>query len=99
MSTEAKVGAFVIVSLLVLGATVYFIHTTQNVKGQVIFKTYFRYAGGLSSGAPVLFGGIKVGQVTAVGPSTEDPTRVEIVFDVQSGTPLNQNSTARRWIS
>ena len=95
MSTEAKVGAFVIVSLLVLGATVYFVHTTQNVKGQVAFKTYFRYAGGLAPGAPVLFGGIKVGQVTSVGPSTEDPTRIKIVFDVKRDTPVNQNSTAR----
>jgi phospholipid/cholesterol/gamma-HCH transport system substrate-binding protein len=95
MSTEAKVGAFVIVSVLLLGATVYFVHTTQNVKGQVPFKTYFRYAGGLAPGAPVLFGGIKVGQVTAVRPSTEDPTRIEIEFDVKSGIPVNQNSTAR----
>jgi len=95
MSTEAKVGAFVIVSLLVLGATVYFVQTTQNVKGQVELKTYLRYAGGLAPGAPVLFGGIKVGQVSAVKPSTEDPTRIEIVFDVKHGTPVNQNSTAR----
>ena len=70
MSTEAKVGAFVLVSLLVLGTTIYFVHTTHNLKGQVAFKTYFRYAGGLAPGAPVLFGGIKVGQVTAVRPST-----------------------------
>jgi len=94
VSTEAKVGAFVIVSLLVLGATVYFVHTTQNVKGQVVFKTYLRYAGGLAPGALVLFGGIKVGEVNAVGPSLKDPTRIEIVFNVKSGTPVNRNSTA-----
>ena len=43
----------------------------------------------------MLFGGIKVGQVTAVRPWSEDPTRIEIVFAVKSGTPLNQKSTAR----
>jgi len=95
MSTEAKVGAFVLLSLLVLGATIYFVHTTHNLKGQVAFKTYFRYAGGLAPGAPALFGGIKVGQVTAVRPSTEDPTRIEIMFAVKSGIPVNQDSTAR----
>ena len=95
MSTEAKVGAFVLLSLLVLGATIYFVHTTHNLKGQVAFKTYFRYAGGLAPGAPALFGGIKVGQVTAVRPSSEDPTRIEIMFDVKSGIPVNQDSTAR----
>jgi phospholipid/cholesterol/gamma-HCH transport system substrate-binding protein len=95
MSTEAKVGAFVIVSLVVLGLSVYFVNHTQNVKGQVAFKTYFRYAGGLAAGAPVLFGGIKVGQVDALAPSAEDPTRIEVRFNVKAGTPLNQNSIAR----
>jgi len=95
MTTEAKVGAFIITSLLILGSATYFVHTTQTVRGQVPYKTYLRYAGGLTPGAAVLFGGIKVGQVTAVQPWSEDPTRIEIVFAVKSGTPVNQKSTAR----
>ena len=95
MTTEAKVGAFVIASVLVLGSATYFVRTTQTVRGQVPYKTHLRYAGGLAPGAAVLFGGIKVGQVTAVRPWSEDPTRIEIVFAVKSGTPLNQKSTAR----
>jgi ABC-type transporter Mla subunit MlaD len=95
MSTEAKVGTFVIVSLLVLGMSTYWVTHTQNVKGQVVFKTYFRYAGGIAPGASVLFGGVKVGQVDAVQPSAEDPTRIEVTFNVKGGTPLNVNSTAR----
>jgi phospholipid/cholesterol/gamma-HCH transport system substrate-binding protein len=95
MSNEAKVGAFVIVSMLVLGLCVYFVTRTQTVKGQLVFKTYFRYAGGLAPGNSVLFGGIKVGQVDEVGPSAEDPTRIEIRFNVRAGTPLNENSMAR----
>jgi ABC-type transporter Mla subunit MlaD len=95
MSTEAKVGAFVIATMLVLAVGVYLIHNTQEVKGQVIFKTYFRYAGGLAPGAAVLFGGIKIGEVTAVGPSASDPTWIEVTFNVKSGTPINESSTAR----
>ena len=45
MSTEAKVGLFVVISLVVLGATAYLVHTTQNVRGQVVYTTYFRSAG------------------------------------------------------
>src|SRR5262249_19777038 len=82
MSTEAKVGAFVIVSILVLGLSVYWVTHTQNVKGQVVFKTYFHFAGGLAPGASVLFGGIKVGQIEEVRPSAEDPTRIEVAFNV-----------------
>jgi phospholipid/cholesterol/gamma-HCH transport system substrate-binding protein len=95
MSTEAKVGAFVIGTMLVLAVGVYLIQSTQEVKGQVSFKTYFRYAGGLAPGATVLFGGIKVGEVTSVKPSAGDPTQIEVTFNVKSGTPINRNSTAK----
>ena len=95
MSTEAKVGVFVIASLAVLGSAIYFVRTTQTVRGQVPYRTYLRYAGGLAPGAVVLFGGIKVGQVTAVRPAAGDPTRIEIAFDVRTGTPINDKSTAQ----
>jgi phospholipid/cholesterol/gamma-HCH transport system substrate-binding protein len=42
-----------------------------------------------------LFGGIKVGNVTAVRPDAQDPTRIEILMDVKIGTPLNTNSVAK----
>ncbi len=95
MTTEAKVGVFVIAGLLSLGSATYFVHTTQTVRGQVPYNTHLRYAGGLAPGAAVLFGGIKVGQVTAVRPWSEDPTQIEIVFALKSGTPVNMKSTAR----
>jgi virulence factor Mce-like protein len=94
MTTEAKVGAFVIASVLVLGSATYYVHNTQTARAQVAYKTRLRYAGGITNGAAVLFGGIKVGQVTAVEPWSEDPTRIEILFAVKSGTPLNRKSTA-----
>lgn len=94
MTTETKVGTFVIASLIALGSATYFVHTTQTGRAQMAYKARLRYAGGITSGAAVLFGGIKVGQVTAVGPWSEDPTRIEILFAVKSGTPLNQKSTA-----
>jgi len=59
MTTEAKVGVFVIVSILVLTGTVAFVLITKSVKGQVPYKTYLSNAGGLGPGADVLFGGIK----------------------------------------
>ena len=73
MTTEAKVGAFVIASALVLASATYFVQNTQTVRGQVAYNTHLRNAGGLAPGAGVLFGGIKVGQVTAVRPWSEDP--------------------------
>jgi ABC-type transporter Mla subunit MlaD len=43
----------------------------------------------------VLYGGINVGKITAVRPWAEDPTRIEILFDVKSDTPLNEGSVAK----
>jgi ABC-type transporter Mla subunit MlaD len=94
MTTEAKVGAFVIFSTLVLGSATYLVRSTQTGRAQVPYKTHLHYAGGLNAGAPVLFSGIKVGQVTSVEPWSDDPTQIEIGFTVKSGIPLNQTSTA-----
>jgi hypothetical protein len=95
MSLEAKVGVFVIASVLVLGATVYSVRTTQDVRGQVVYTTYLRHAGGIAQGTPVLFAGIRVGQVMSVGPSPADPTRIEVTFAVKADTPVNAASVAR----
>jgi phospholipid/cholesterol/gamma-HCH transport system substrate-binding protein len=73
----------------------FYLTQTQNVKGQVAFKTYFRFAAGLAPGASVMFGGIKVGQVDDVRSSAEDPTQIQVSFNVKAGTPLNENSKAR----
>ena len=95
MTTETKVGVFVITALVLLAATIYGVHSTRTVRGQVRFTTYLRDAGGLDADTSVLFGGIKVGQITAVRPDTNDPTRIEIAFEVKSGTPMNAQSKAR----
>ncbi len=95
MNTEAKVGAFVLVCAAVLLASVYHVSNAQIKGKRTPYRTYLRYAGGLVPGADVLFGGIKVGQVTAVQPDPQDPTRIEILLDVREGTPLNAKSVAK----
>jgi ABC-type transporter Mla subunit MlaD len=43
----------------------------------------------------VLFGGIRVGQVTGVQPAPADPTQIEVRFAVQPGTPVNEKCIVR----
>jgi phospholipid/cholesterol/gamma-HCH transport system substrate-binding protein len=95
VSVEAKVGTFVMVCLLLLGMTVYYVGNNQWGSHVTPYKTYLRYAGGVAPGTGVLFGGIEAGRVTAVQPSSEDPTRIEILFQVKEGTPINENSVAK----
>jgi len=95
MSTEAKVGAFVLGSFSVLAFTVIHLLNAQLSGHTAAYRTYLHYAGGLESGAQVLFGGINVGRVTAVRPAASDPTKIEILLDVKEDTPLNEKSTAK----
>jgi phospholipid/cholesterol/gamma-HCH transport system substrate-binding protein len=95
MKTEAKVGAFVLICAAILLITIYQVSNAAMKGAHVSYRTYLRYAGGLEPGADVLFGGIKVGAVTAVRPDPQDPTRIEILMDVKQGTPLNAKSVAK----
>ena len=95
MSVEAKVGSFVILCLVLLGATVYYVGNEHWSRHMRPYKTYLRYAGGVAPGTHVLFGGIDAGKVTAVRPSSADPTRIEIAFELTEGTPVNEKSVAK----
>lgn len=95
MNLEAKVGSFVILCLLLLGATVYYVGNEHWSRHTTPYRTYLRYAGGIAPGTHVLFGGIDAGEVTAVRPSGADPTRIEIALEVAEGTPVNENSVAK----
>jgi len=95
MTTEAKVGAFVLGCFSVLAFTLIYLINAQLGLHTVPYRSYLRYAGGLEPGAFVLFGGINVGKVTAVRPAASDPTKIEILLDVKENTPLNEKSVAK----
>jgi phospholipid/cholesterol/gamma-HCH transport system substrate-binding protein len=94
MTTEAKVGAFVLACLAILGVTIVYL-MAPRFGGSQHYRTYLQYAGGLEPGAPVLFGGINAGQVTAVRPWATDPTRIEVLLEIKNGTPVNEQSVAK----
>jgi phospholipid/cholesterol/gamma-HCH transport system substrate-binding protein len=95
VTTEAKVGAFVLGCFSLLAFTLIYLINAQLGEHAVPYRTYLRYAGGLEPGASVLFGGITVGKVTAVRPASSDPTKIEILLDVKDNTPLNEKSVAK----
>jgi ABC-type transporter Mla subunit MlaD len=95
VTTEAKVGAFVLGCLAILAVIIIYLLNAQFGGNMVPYRTYLRYAGGLEPGASVLFGGINAGKVTAVRPWATDPTRIEILLEVKQGTPLNEKSVAK----
>ena len=95
MTTEARVGAFVLGCAAILAFTIIHLVNAQLSGHTAPYRTYLRYAGGIEPGAQVLFGGINVGKITAVRPWTSDPTKIEILLDVKENTPLNEKSVAK----
>jgi phospholipid/cholesterol/gamma-HCH transport system substrate-binding protein len=95
VTTEAKVGAFVLGCAAILAFTIIHLVNAQLSGHAAPYRTYLRYAGGIEPGAQVLFGGINVGKITAVRPWTSDPTKIEILLDVKDNTPLNEKSVAK----
>ena len=95
MTTEAKVGAFVLGCLSILAFTLIYLINAQFSRDVVPYRTYLHYAGGLEAGGSVLFGGITAGKVTAVRPWKTDPTQIEILLEVKQDIPLNEKSVAK----
>jgi phospholipid/cholesterol/gamma-HCH transport system substrate-binding protein len=92
MSKELKVGAFVLVSLLIFLSTLVYVDQLSGV--HIPYKTYFRYVGGVDPGSTVRFGGMKVGSITAIHQWGEDPTKIEVLLEVRGGVPVNADSIA-----
>lgn len=95
MTTEAKVGVFVLICVGILGSTLVALLTPQLRGSMLPYHTYLRYAGGLAPGANVLFGGIVAGRITGVHPAQSDPTRIEIAVELKPGIPVNEKSVAK----
>ncbi len=94
MSNEAKVGLFVIAALAIFVVTFLSVATVQLSGERVEYRAFFKFAGGMSAGDSVRFGGLQAGVIRSVGRSEDDPTVAEVVFQLRAGTPVNEESYA-----
>jgi phospholipid/cholesterol/gamma-HCH transport system substrate-binding protein len=89
------VGAFVILlGGALLSVLVWLAAGTQK-------KTYDRYVAyvsesvsGLNTDAPVKYRGVGVGNVAAIELDHDNPERVQLLFDIERGTPIKQDTVA-----
>ena len=95
MTTEAKVGIFVIASLAIVIYTLVRLVNAEFRGGGVHYRTYLHFAGGLEAGNDVLYAGITAGKITAVRPWAKDPTSIEILLELKKGFPVNEKSVAK----
>jgi len=93
---EIKVGAVVAVgALLFLLALVFVGGANLLRKKKVEYTAFFKFAGGLEPGSLVRYGGLKVGAIESASLDTTDPGRIRVVLQIDPGTPVKTNSTAR----
>ena len=91
---QVWVGAFVLIAAGVLVGVVLSVAGAFGKDG-VTHRSYFKFASGLSSAAPVRYGGLLAGKVEKLRVDPGDSTRIEIEFSVGPEIPVKTDSVAK----
>jgi phospholipid/cholesterol/gamma-HCH transport system substrate-binding protein len=94
MRERTLVGLFVLIAVGLLVGTMLVISGGVGAES-VSHRAYFKFAGGVQSGAPVRYGGLTVGKVTRVRVDPGNSTRIEIDIAVDHDAPLKTDSVAK----
>jgi phospholipid/cholesterol/gamma-HCH transport system substrate-binding protein len=94
MRERTLVGLFVLIAVGMLVGTMLVISGGLGIS-TVSHRAYFKFAGGVQSGAPVRYGGLTVGKVTRVRVDPGNSTRIEIDVAVDRDAPLKTDSVAK----
>jgi len=98
METKANyivIGLFTLFAILGAFGFVYWFQHIGGVGEQAIYRVVFEEsAGGLRTGAAVLFNGIRVGEVTDLRLNAENPREVMATISVAATTPIRADTTA-----
>jgi phospholipid/cholesterol/gamma-HCH transport system substrate-binding protein len=96
METRAPfvvIGAFVLAAIVAVFGFVYWLNNTGGLGPRTSYHVQFEGSvPGLLVGAGVLFNGIRVGEVTALGLAPDSPRRVDATISVASATPVRADT-------
>jgi phospholipid/cholesterol/gamma-HCH transport system substrate-binding protein len=85
----ALIGLFIVAAIVGAFGFVYWLHNAAGLQDRTIYRVRFENSvSGLLSGAPVLFNGIRVGEVRDLQLNTENPRQVLATIAVATGTPV-----------
>src|ERR1700674_4267745 len=98
METRAShLAVGTVVMLLIFGAFGFVIWHSKHAQRVAMVSHYTRFAGtvqGLQVGTSVLFGGIPIGQVTAIDVDPQEPSLVRVDMTVSADAPIRTDSVA-----
>jgi phospholipid/cholesterol/gamma-HCH transport system substrate-binding protein len=96
METRAPfviVGAFVLAAIVAVFGFVFWLHNTSGLGARTAYQVQFNGpVPGLLVGAAVLFNGIRVGEVTALGLAPDNPRQVNATIGVAADTPVRADT-------
>jgi phospholipid/cholesterol/gamma-HCH transport system substrate-binding protein len=91
----AAVGAFVLLVALLGGLFVYWYSDTREHRDYNRYEIYFTGSvSGLDRGAAVRYLGVGVGRVSDMRIDPRDSSRVEVIVDIDSTTPISAHTVA-----
>ena len=92
----ALIGAFTLAIAFAAFGFVYWFSGPSQLGTQQTYRIVFAgTVSGLSKGSPVLFNGLKVGEVTRLEISQSDPSKVDVLASIDSRTPVKEDTRAR----
>lgn len=87
------IGLFTVAVVAGVFGFVFWIHYSQGKKQSVAYRVIFDSpVSGLLVGAPVVFNGIRVGNVTALSLNPERPSQVIAMLSVNKATPIRSDT-------
>lgn len=99
METRANYAIIGVFTLAVIASAfgfVFWFAGGDTTNGRRTYKVVFAgSASGLLRGAPVLFNGLRVGDVTRIDLSPEDPSHISALIDVDGRVPVRADTRAR----
>ena len=92
----ALIGAFTLAVAFAAFLFVYWFSGPSQIGRQETYQIVVTGSvSGLTRGSAVLFNGVKVGEVTHLGISDQDPSKVDVLVKIDNRTPVKTDTRAR----
>src|ERR1700731_1249772 len=87
------IGAFMLAVIAAGFGFVYWLHAFGGLTEKAVYRVRFEGSvAGLLVGGPVLFNGLRVGEVTDLQLNADDPRKVTATIAITPGTPLRADT-------
>ena len=95
MKKEVKIGIYAVVILLCAWAGIRFLSGVDVFGRNATYYAHYNQVNGVQSAAAVMIRGVKIGKVSDIRVSPDNPTEVEIVLSIPRSYKLPTDSEAR----